>query len=52
MLKISLISSCFHSQDFLKKEYSEENIVFWSKCEKFKHITDIEKVIFKMNVKR
>ena len=31
-------------QEFLKKEFSEENIVFWSTCEKFKKITDANEV--------
>ncbi|KAL5022712.1 hypothetical protein ScPMuIL_001867 [Solemya velum] len=29
--------------DFLKKEFSEENIIFWRSCEQYKKITDIEK---------
>ncbi|KAJ8317195.1 hypothetical protein KUTeg_005099 [Tegillarca granosa] len=29
--------------DFLKQEYSEENIIFWRTCESFKKITDSDK---------
>ena len=35
---------CSFLQEFLKKEFSEENIVFWSTCEKFKKITDANEV--------
>lgn len=27
-------------QEFLRKEFSEENIIFWTKCEEFRQITD------------
>ncbi|RNA12904.1 regulator of G- signaling 14-like isoform X1, partial [Brachionus plicatilis] len=30
--------------DFLKKEYSEENIDFWVRCEKFKKISDLDEM--------
>jgi len=33
------------SQEFLKKEFSEENIVFWIACENFRNITDFEEVL-------
>ena len=29
-----------YAQEFLKKEFSQENIDFWVKCENFKKITD------------
>ena len=32
------------SQEFLKKEFSDENIVFWIACENFRNITDFEEV--------
>lgn len=32
-------------QEFLKKEFSEENIVFWIACENFRNITDFEEVL-------
>ncbi len=36
---------CFvYLQAFLEKEYSQENIDFWSKCEQYKKISDQEKV--------
>ena len=31
-------------QEFLKKEFSDENIVFWIACENFRNITDFEEV--------
>ena len=31
-------------KEFLKKEYSEENIEFWVKCENFKTLTDVEEM--------
>ena len=31
-------------QEFLKKEFSEENIVFWIACERFQSITNYEEV--------
>ena len=31
-------------QDFLKKEFSEENINFWNRCEHYKLIQDSEQV--------
>lgn len=30
------------SQEFLKKEFSDENIVFWIACENFRNIADFE----------
>lgn len=30
--------------DFLKKEFSQENILFWIECEKFKTLTDSDEV--------
>lgn len=32
------------SQEFLKKEFSDENILFWIACENFRNITDYEEV--------
>uniref|UniRef100_A0A4W3I1P3 Regulator of G protein signaling 10 n=1 Tax=Callorhinchus milii TaxID=7868 RepID=A0A4W3I1P3_CALMI len=29
-----------HFRDFLKREFSEENVLFWLACEEFKHIQD------------
>ena len=31
-------------QEFLKKEFSDENIVFWIACENFRNISDFEEV--------
>lgn len=33
---------CF-SQEFLKKEFSEENILFWQACEYFSHVPATDK---------
>ena len=41
LILVSLLCSL---QEFLKKEFSEENIVFWLECESYKAITDDEKV--------
>ena len=30
--------------EFLKQEFSEENIQFWIACEKFKKLSDLEEV--------
>ena len=30
--------------EFLKKEFSQENIQFWIECEKFKTLTDLDEV--------
>lgn len=49
MLIKCLIIGCFCNavayiiitlQEFLRKEFSEENIIFWTKCEEFRQITD------------
>ena len=34
----------FSSQEFLKKEFSDENIVFWIACENFRNLTEFEQV--------
>lgn len=31
------------SQEFLKKEFSEENILFWQACEYFSHVPATDK---------
>ena len=31
-------------QEFLKKEFSEENLVFWIACEQYKKIGNLEQV--------
>jgi regulator of G-protein signaling len=30
--------------EFLKKEFSQENIQFWIECEKFKKLSDADEV--------
>lgn len=35
-------------QEFLKKEFSDENIVFWIACENFRNISDFEEVCKKV----
>ncbi|XP_019644398.1 PREDICTED: regulator of G-protein signaling loco-like isoform X2 [Branchiostoma belcheri] len=40
--------ACF--TEFLKQEYSEENIVFWTECEKFKAITDQQEMVTQAQV--
>ena len=30
-------------QEFLKKEFSEENILFWQACEFFSHVPENDK---------
>jgi hypothetical protein len=32
--------------EFLKKEFSQENIQFWTECEKLKALTDPDEVSF------
>jgi hypothetical protein len=34
--------ACF--QEFLKKEYADENIKFWLACKKYEGMTDVKKV--------
>ncbi|RNA03336.1 regulator of G- signaling loco-like isoform X1 [Brachionus plicatilis] len=34
----------YHGKEFLKKEFSEENIDFWVKCENFKKLSDVEEM--------
>lgn len=34
---------CASSQEFLKKEFSEENILFWQACEYFSHVPATDK---------
>ena len=36
-------SFCFSPQEFLKKEFSEENILFWQACEYFSHVPAADK---------
>ncbi len=36
-------------QDFLKSEYSEENILFWLACEEYKKTTSAPEMISKAN---
>ncbi|KAG1931920.1 regulator of G-protein signaling [Pimephales promelas] len=36
-------------QDFLKSEYSEENILFWLACEEYKKITSVPEMISMAN---
>ena len=33
-----------HLQEFLKKEYSHENIYFWTACERYKRLTSPEEM--------
>lgn len=33
----------FILQEFLKKEFSEENILFWQACEYFSHVPETDK---------
>lgn len=33
----------FVLQEFLKKEFSEENILFWQACEFFSHVPENDK---------
>lgn len=33
----------FVPQEFLKKEFSEENILFWQACEFFSHVPENDK---------
>eukprot|EP00058_Branchiostoma_floridae_P023563 XP_002609053.1 hypothetical protein BRAFLDRAFT_84869 [Branchiostoma floridae] len=40
--------ACF--TEFLKQEYSEENIVFWTECEKFKAITNQQEMVTQAQV--
>ncbi|XP_066278149.1 regulator of G-protein signaling 12-like isoform X1 [Branchiostoma lanceolatum] len=40
--------ACF--TEFLKQEYSEENIVFWTECEKFNAITDQQEMVTQAQV--
>lgn len=39
-------------QEFLKKEFSDENIVFWIACENFRSITDFEEVCKKVTLRK
>jgi regulator of G-protein signaling len=32
--------------EFLKKEFSQENIQFWTECEKLKNLSDLDEVCF------
>lgn len=34
---------CVSPQEFLKKEFSEENILFWQACEYFSHVPATDK---------
>lgn len=36
-------NSCLSPQEFLKKEFSEENILFWQACEYFSHVPATDK---------
>lgn len=36
-------------QEFLKSEYSEENILFWLACEEYKKITSVPEMISMAN---
>lgn len=38
------IFSSFYPQEFLKKEFSEENVLFWLACEDFKKTQDKKQV--------
>jgi len=33
-----------NAQEFLRTEFSEENLVFWTKCEKYKRLSDVNEV--------
>lgn len=39
----SLICRFFFSQEFLKKEFSQENIIFWKAVEQYKKIIEADK---------
>ena len=41
---VILKPSLFPHQEFLKKEFSDENIVFWIACENFRNLTEFEQV--------
>lgn len=41
MIKGSLVFLTL--QEFLKKEFSEENILFWQACEFFSHVPETDK---------
>lgn len=43
------IFSSFHPQEFLKKEFSEENVLFWLACEDFKKTQDKKQVLLLYN---
>uniref|UniRef100_A0A672JWG9 Regulator of G-protein signaling 1 n=1 Tax=Sinocyclocheilus grahami TaxID=75366 RepID=A0A672JWG9_SINGR len=44
-LKLQEYSGQMAFQDFLKSEYSEENILFWLACEEYKTITSSPEMI-------
>jgi len=43
VLHLILFLSLFILQEFLKKEFSEENILFWQACEYFSHVPETDK---------
>ena len=45
LISYSLKAFLISWQEFLKKEFSEENILFWIACENFRNLTNFEQVI-------